>query len=142
MIAIVGIDGLMKEEFHPMRTRKILLATISRLAGTVLRETDMVARYDSNCLSILFPATSMENALTPLKRLSRDSSLYADVQCPSVSYSVSIGLAEVMTAESPGLTLQRAELALAASIAAGGDSLYVHNGVDCRLVASDDLAAK
>ncbi len=141
-IAIVAIDGLMKDTDRDVRTQKVLLATISQLAASVLRETDMIARYDANCFSILFPTTSMEMALVPLKRLSRDASQYSNAHCPSLSFSVSIGVAEVLTAEPPGLILQRAELALAASIAAGGDSLHVHDGVDCNLVHVDGLVAK
>jgi len=141
-VAIVSIDGLLQEADQDLRTQKSLLATIGRLTGSVLRETDLIARYDVNCLSILLPVTSLEKALVPMKRLSSDSAKYADLQYPALSYSVSIGLVEVMTAEPAGSALQRVEAALAASIAAGGNSLYVHDGTACQLVSETGLVGE
>ncbi|NOY29663.1 MAG: diguanylate cyclase [Planctomycetes bacterium] len=141
-VAIISIDGLLQEEDPDAQTQKNLLATIGRLSGSVLRETDLIARYDGNCLSVLLPATSLESALIPMQRLSSDSAKYSDFQYPSLSYSVSIGLVEVMTAEPPGSALQRVEAALAASIAAGGNSLYVHDGTACQLAGANDLVGE
>ncbi len=141
-MAIISIDGLLQEANQDARTQKSLLATIGRLSGSVLRETDLIARYDRNCLSVMLPATSLEKALIPMRRLSSDSAKYSDFQYPALSYSVSIGVVEVMTAEPPGSALQRVEAALAASIAAGGDSLYFHDGTACQLVGTTRLVGE
>jgi len=138
-IAIISIDGLLHEKDQDARTEKSLLATVSRLAVSVLRETDLIARFDSNCLSILLPVTSLEKALIPMRRLSADAAKYSDLQYPALSYSVSIGLVGVMTAEPPGSALQRVEAALSASIIAGGNSLNIHDGTACQLVAEGGL---
>jgi len=138
-MAIISIDGLLKETDQDAQTEKSLLATVSRLAVSVLRETDLIARFDSNCLSILLPVTSLEKALIPMKRLSSDAAKYSDLQYPSLSYSVSIGLVGVMTAEPPGSALQRVEAALSASISSGGNALYVHDGTACQLVETGGL---
>ena len=105
----------------------------------MLRETDLIARYDSNSLSVLLPATSLEMALIPMRRLSSDALKYSDLQYPDLSYSVNIGLVEVMPAEPPGSALQRVESALATSISAGDNSLYVHDGANCQPVETIGL---
>jgi len=138
-VAIISIDGLLQEADQDAQTQKNLLATIGRLSGSVLRETDLIARYDGNCLSVLLPATSLERALVPMQRLSSDSAKYSDFQYPGLSYSVSIGVIGVMTAEPPGSALQRVEAALAASIAAGGNSLSIHDGTACQLAGASNL---
>jgi len=138
-LAIISIDSMLHETDHDARTEKNLLATIGRLTGSVLRETDLIARYDVNCLSILLPMTSLEKALTPMRRLSSDSAKYSDLQYPALSYSVSIGVVGVATAEPAGSALQRVEEALAASIAAGGNSLYIHDGTACQWVGESGL---
>jgi len=138
-IAIVSIDGLLQDSDQDVQTEKSLLATISRLASSVLRETDLIARYDSNSLSVLLPATSLEMALIPMRRLSSDALKYSDLQYPDLSYSVNIGLVEVMPAEPPGSALQRVESALATSISAGDNSLYVHDGANCQPVETIGL---
>jgi len=141
-LAIISIDSLLHEADQDVRTEKNLLATIGRLTGSVLRETDLVARYDVSCLSILLPMTSLEKALVPMQRLSSDSAKYSDLHYPALSYSVSIGLVAVTTAEPAGSALQRVEAALAASIAAGGNSLYVHDGMACQLVGEVGLVGE
>jgi len=139
-VAIISIDSLLQEPDQDAQTQKNLLATIGRLSGSVLRETDLIARYDVNCLSVLLPVTSLEKALVPMQRLSSDSAKYSDFQHSALSYSVSIGVVEVMTAEPPGSALQRVEAALAASIAAGGNSLHIHDGTACQLARAADPA--
>ena len=138
-LAVVSIDGLLQVADQDAPMRKSLLATIARLAGSVLRETDLIARYDAKCLSILLPATSLEKALIPLQRLSLDAAEYSDMKYPSLAYSVSIGVGEVLTSEQPGAALRRVEEALAAAVAAGGNSLYIHDGRKCERIEPTDV---
>ena len=128
-LAIVEfVEDLDDEAAHEAHARKSLLATISKLASSVLRDTDLIARHDSNSLSILLPATDLKSALVPLRRLRENTSNYTDVKYASLSYAVSIGAVEVLPDEHPGSALQRVDAALKSAIDAGGDCLFVNDG--------------
>lgn len=130
-MAIVEFNEELDETLYDAHARKSLLATISKLASSVLRDTDLIARYNSNSLGILLPATDLENALVPLKRLRANASDYSDAKYASLSYAVSIGVVEVLNDEHPGSALQRVESALHIAGKSGGDCLFFHDGREC-----------
>lgn len=125
-VAIVTIDALLQDHDHDMQTQKFLMTTIARLAGSVLREVDLITRYNANSLSILLPSTSQQRALTALQRLSDHAADYNNSQYPSLDYSVSIGFSEIRSMESPGSMLQRLESYLATAIATGDGVVCFH----------------
>lgn len=134
-LAIVEFNEDLDETLQDAHARKSLLATISKLASSVLRDTDLIARYDSNSLSILLPATDLDNALVPLNRLRANAGQYSDAKYASLSYAVSIGAVEVLKDEHPGSALQRVEAALKLAIGKGGDCLGFHDGTECQTYA-------
>jgi len=121
---VEDLDGA-KFDAH---ARKNLLAIISKLASSVLRDTDLIARYDSNSIGVLLPATDIQQALVPLHRIRESTDNYSDAKYAELSYAVSIGAVELASDEHPGAALQRVESALKAAIDAGGNCLYVHDG--------------
>lgn len=127
-LAIVEFLQDLDETLHDAHARKSLLATISKLASSVLRDTDLIARYDSNSLGVLLPATDLQNALVPLSRLLANADQYTDVKYASLSYAVSIGAVEVLSDEHPGSALQRVESALRTATSDGGNQLVTHSG--------------
>jgi diguanylate cyclase len=141
-VAMVAIDALCQENDRNAQTKKSLLATIAKLASSVLREVDLITRYNDNQLSILLPATSKERALPALQRLSDDAADYINIQYPSLTYSVSIGAAETKSMESPGSVLQRVESALSTAIAASGGAVYLHDDSASRLTSITDMVSE
>ena len=137
-VAIIEFDEDLDETAQDAHARKSLLATIAKLASSVLRDTDLIARYDSNSLSIILPATDLENALVPLRRLRENTANYTDAKYASMNYTVSIGAVDVLSDERPGAALQRVEAALKSAITAGGNCLYIHDSQNC---APADLAS-
>ncbi|NOY42222.1 MAG: diguanylate cyclase [Planctomycetes bacterium] len=133
-IAIVSIDSLLAGREGDIRARKSLLATVARLTSSVIRETDLVARYDAVSLGILFPVTALEDVQVPLQRLRDEAAEYHDQQYPSLSYEVSIGVVQVGSDESPGAALHRVEGALASAIAAGGSVVCSDDGGELGVV--------
>ncbi len=123
---VEDLDGS-EQDAH---ARKSLLATIAKLASSVLRDTDLIARFDSNSLSILLPATDLEHALVPLQRLRENAANYSDAKYASLNYAVSIGAVDILADEQPGSALQRVETALESANAAGGNCLYTHDSQD------------
>jgi len=139
-LAIVEFMEDLDESTSDAHARKSLLATISKLASSVLRDTDLITRYNTNSLAILLPATELKKALVPLRRLRENSSNYADAKYASLSYAVSIGVAEVISDEHPGSSLQRVEMALKSAITAGGNRVLIHDGESCVNADQEDFS--
>ena len=127
-LAIVEFVEDLDDAAHDAHVRKSLLATISKLASSVLRDTDLITRHDSSSLGILLPATGLQNALVPLTRLRANASEYQDLKYASLNYAVSVGVVEVLPDEHPGSALQRVESAVRSAADSGGDSVVLHNG--------------
>ena len=133
-VAMIRIDGFAETKDEDLSHRKSLVTIVARLASTVLRETDLIARFDSSSYAIMLPATSLRQALVPLERLSTIGAEYADPKHPSLSYAMSTGLTEIEPGEGPGSILQRLELSLASADEAGGNSIFMHDGITCESV--------
>jgi len=130
-LAIVEFVEDLDQSAQDSHLRKSLLATISKLASSVLRDTDLIARHDANSLSILLPATDLEQALVPLRRLRENADTYSDAKYASLNYAVSIGAVDVLAEERPGAALQRVEAALKAATSSGGNCIFIHDSQDC-----------
>ena len=135
-VAMVKIDGYAKTTSADISPRRSLVTITARLASTVLRETDLIARYDASTFFILFPTTSLRQALVSLERLRSDAAVYSDPKCPSLSYALSTGLTEIEPDESPGTVLQRLELSVALATEAGGNCIYAHDGIVSEIARS------
>lgn len=141
-LAIIEFTDNIDEITGDAHIRKSLLATVSKLASSALRDTDLIARFDSHSLGILMPATDLQNALKPLMRIRESSVNYDDAKYASVNFSVSIGAVDIIADEHPGSALQRVEAALKEAIAQGGNCVYFNDGTENRLsqdvVVSED----
>ena len=133
-VAMIRSDGFADTTDEDLSPRKSLLTIIARLASSVLRETDLIVRFDINSYAIMLPVTSLRQALVPLERLSANGAEYADPKHPSLSYAISTGLTEVEPGEDTGSILQRLELSIASATEAGGNCIYVHDGITCEIV--------
>ena len=76
-----------------------------------------------------------------MRRLSNNAAEYANSQYPSLTYSVSIGVAEITSMESPGSFLQRVESALSTAIKENGGTVCFNltRGVDRDLANNPKL---
>ena len=130
-VAIVEFVEDLDDSAHDIHARKSLLATIAKLASSVLRDTDLITRYDSNSLAILLPATALDNALTPLTRIHANAASYHNSKYANLNYAVSIGVVELLADEHPGSALQRVESAINTAIEQGGNLMVWHDGDEC-----------
>jgi diguanylate cyclase (GGDEF)-like protein len=137
-VALVTIDSLRSGIEHDNRTRKNLMATLAQLSNSVMRESDLVARFNTRSLAILFPVSSLNNSLTPLLRLGNDAAEYHNPQYPSLSYAVSIGIAQFYPGETAELIMEHAGNALEKAMIAGGNTVYSHDGTTYRMVESPE----
>jgi diguanylate cyclase (GGDEF)-like protein len=96
-------------ESYDQRAQNHVLRTVARLIGSVIRESDLVARYSQNQFCVLLPWTSHEQSMIPLGRLQQNAAAYKDAQYAHISFEVAIGVAQVLAGDHAGAVFQRAE---------------------------------
>jgi diguanylate cyclase (GGDEF)-like protein len=136
-VAIVSIDDYEAIANREVRAARYVLSTVARLIGSVLREPDLIARFDEESFCVLLPSTPLDGASPPMNRLREGAATFSDPQYVSLSFAVSVGVVQLLPGETPGSFLHRAESALAIAIDSGGKCLATHDGVDCELTKSD-----
>jgi len=133
-VAIAQLDEYSAVPDSQVRAAKTMLTSLARISTSLLRDTDLITRYNTDSVAILLPATSLQSAVVPLRRLCQQAAIYSDGQYPGLSFDVSIGVAEVLNNELAGGTLQRVEFALTEAAASGGGVIFVHDGNQCRVL--------
>jgi diguanylate cyclase (GGDEF)-like protein len=133
VLAVVKVDQYETTVESPARRQKSQMATIARMIGSELRETDLIVRYGSDGFAILMPSTSLPGAAFPLRRICTRATNYHDVQYPELSYAVSIGVAEVGRDEGAAAVLRNVKSALQSAIDAGGSCVVFHEQNTCHV---------
>ncbi len=133
VVALVKVDQYAATPENQLRTLKSLMATVARMIGTELRETDLIVRYSEDSFGILMPSTTIQGAAFPLRRLCMRAANYHDMQYPGLSYAVSIGVSEVGRSEQPGTIIHNVENALNSATAAGGGCVVFHEHDYCSM---------
>lgn len=133
VIAIVKVDQYESAANSALRKQTSLMATIARMIGSELRETDLVVRFGIDGFAILMPSTTLQGAVFPLRRICTRATNYHDVQYPELSYSVSIGATEVARNETASAVMRNVKTALQSAIDAGGDCLVFHEQNVCHV---------
>lgn len=133
VVAIVRVDKFESTVNSPARRQKSLMATIARMIGSELRETDLIVRYEEDNFAILMPSTTLQGAVFPLRRICTRAMNYRDVQYPELSYSVSIGATEIDRNDSTAVVLANMQIALDSAIDAGGGCLVFHEQNLCHV---------
>lgn len=127
VVALVHVDHYAPTPLNQVHAKKSLLANTARLICSQLRETDLVVRFGEDTFGILMPSTTIQGASVPLDRICAHALTYRDTQYAGLSYSVSIGAAEVVRNGQPGSTIHHANSALNRAVAAGeGCVKYYH----------------
>jgi diguanylate cyclase (GGDEF)-like protein len=133
VLAVIHVDAFTKTTDLNQRMQKSLMATVARMIGGELRETDLVVRYGSGSFAILMPSTTLQGAVFPLRRLCTRATNYHDVKYPGLSYSVSIGVSEIGRNESASMAMKNVETALERAAAHGGGCLEFHEHDYCQM---------
>jgi diguanylate cyclase (GGDEF)-like protein len=122
VVAIVRLAHLRASAACEPQLRKRMMARTAQLLSAVLRETDLVARFDAGSLALLMPSTNLSEAGMPLQRLTEAARAHCDEVFPSASFAVDVGAAEAAPDDDVHDLLDRAAAPLqpvAASAPAG-----------------------
>jgi len=121
------------------RTGDNVLCEVAQLTRSVMRSTDLVARYGGDEFVIMLPQTSLEEAAMLAERLrGRINILAILVDAQPLQMSVSMGVSECMDEDADfDAALSRADAALYQAKAAGRNcTFYQHAGNDSKLASS------
>jgi len=113
-------------ETQSRETHDGALFPIARRLNAVIREMDLIGRYDYACIGVLLPRTTLQEGLTVAQRVRQS----IDVSDPSLHrslepISLKVALAEVAEGDDVVRLLQRAEKAMPA---AEKSHIGYHNG--------------
>ncbi|MCA9248580.1 MAG: diguanylate cyclase [Planctomycetales bacterium] len=110
----------------------VMLDTVAQYLEILLRDMDLLAKYDNGRFAILLPGTPLENAQTVGQRV-RDA--VADCVIPlgdkQLQLSVTAGIAGAANGDDMQQVVDRAEGALAEARLHGCGSIFVHDGKQC-----------
>jgi diguanylate cyclase len=131
---IVKVDDFTGIDERGPQAGDMVLAMTAEFIRAALRDSDLVSRYAKNEFAVMLPATTLADASIPAMRIRQRVCEYDALkyQGSSLSFSVSVGLAELVSAEGPGSFLKRVEEALREASAGGGNRLCTHDGKECQ----------
>ena len=137
LIEIDGFDDIQQDE--PVAGQKVL-SIIGEFVRDIMRDSDLVARHSLSQFAVLMPATMAAEAIIPAERLRVRISQCQKVNVDGkpLSFTVSIGLAEVLPEDDAAAILERGYAATQAAKKAQGNLVYRHTGTGCKLAVSEE----
>ena len=109
--------------------RELVLETIGEFLGSSIQEIDVVSRYGEGRFAIMLPGTDLAGA-AQLGERARSAIAACGMQIgkSEIHFTISLGLAQAGASDDPSSLIKRADAALFASKAAGGNCAHSHNG--------------
>lgn len=129
-VILVGIDSFDKIiESRGEHGGQLALQLVARFLQAALRDMDHVARYDTEMFGVLLPAARMSEAVQVAERLRQAiARCRLTVMGQSLSFTVSLGLAEVLPDDDCQKLLERAQSALDTAASTVTNASFFHNG--------------
>jgi diguanylate cyclase len=133
-LLLLDVDHFKKlNDRHGHLTGDQVLAAIGRALRGAIRREDAVARYGGEEFAILFPATTLDQAIGVAQKIREAVARTAvNRNNQQITVTVSGGLATIEPNERVEVLIQRADSALYAAKAAGRNCAFLHNGIDCQ----------
>ncbi len=110
----------------------LILDTVAQYLDILLRDMDLLARYDDGEFRIMLPGTQLDEAAAVARRI-RDSvsACVIPLKGSQLQLAVSQGIATIKQDDAIETILARGDAALFQAKAGGANSVYLHNGEDC-----------
>lgn len=121
-VVLVSIDNARNlSDGGALRIGNETLDAVGKAFIAAVRATDWVARFDATTFALLLPGAAGANTLIVVERLRRAVSRVAADGLAPLPLTLSIGTTDFVPGDSSATVLDRAEEAMFAAIAAGGD---------------------
>jgi diguanylate cyclase len=130
-LMLVEIDGLRRlSQTLGQETGNTLLRAATQFLITAMREMDLVARYEGAQFVLILPGTELINAVQAAERI-RNAVAFCTLRmgANALNFTISAGVAEAMPGDDMDTLLNRTAAALGASIDAGGNCTFFHDGM-------------
>ena len=116
-------DGL------PSSVRNLVLETIGEFLAGSIQQIDLISRFGEGRFAIMLPGTNLSGAARFGERArTAIGACGMQVGGAEIHFTISLGLAEAGAADEANSLIKRADAALFASKAAGGNCAHLHNG--------------
>ena len=116
------------------------LDAVGKTFITTVRGTDWVARFDATTFALLLPGAVHAGAMIVVQRLRKSIADVAAEDIAPLRLTLSIGVTEFVSGDSSATILDRAEEAMFAALAAGGDCVRSELGGQAETAVTDDAA--
>jgi diguanylate cyclase len=132
------------DELTADATDRTLRRQVNTLVGEhvrhIMRDADLVARFDEDQFAVLLPRTSLADSFVPAERLRRRVSQWRNLHWKGseVLVTVSIGLASSRSDDTAASIVQRAQEALWHAVREGGNRAYQHGGTTAEPASDPD----
>ncbi len=128
-LMMIDIDGFKNlNDTHGHLSGDVVLRSVGHVLSTTLREMDIVYRYGGDEFVAICPGAKLQEAAVAAERVRQ---AVADATVPLkrsfLQVTISLGVAEVTTAEIAESLIQRADDALFAAKHAGRNGIHLHN---------------
>jgi len=133
-VMLIDVDQL--QEVHASRgadaADKLLHQVAQTLCGAT-RAYDLVARYEDDQFAVMLPGTRLREARQVADGIRR-TFVEKELNVEGVLLRITLceGISEALPGDDARSLLKRTGKALAASTEAGGDSLHLHDGANCK----------
>lgn len=109
--------------------RELVLETIGEFLSSSVQEIDLVSGYGEGRFAIMLPGTDLAGAAKFGERTrSAIGACGMQIGGSEIHFTISLGLAQASATDDPSSLIKRADAALFASKAAGGNCAHLHNG--------------
>jgi diguanylate cyclase (GGDEF)-like protein len=142
-VMLVQVDDFDAPGGMDRELRRQVNALVAECLREVLRDVDLIARFDEDQFAVLMPNTHLEEAFIPAERLRLQVCQSRRLQHAGVELqlTVSLALAAPHAAELPASILQRTLDSLWHAVRGGGNRLLVHEGLGAVATASNTAIA-
>lgn len=113
----------------PTTFRKAILF-VGEAIQNMMRDSDLVARFDEDQFAVLLPSTALEKAITPAERLRERVAEYRSLMQNGVPFnlSVSIGVTGYIPSDDLGAIVNRMQQSVESAIERGGNFAFYDDG--------------
>jgi diguanylate cyclase len=129
-VIMLDVDQFKKlNDLHGHLSGDVVLQSVGEVLSTTLREMDIVCRFGGDEFAVICPGSKLQEAAIAAERARQAVAKKSiPLKHSIVQVTVSLGVAEVATAEIAESLIQRADEALYAAKQAGRNRVHLHNG--------------
>lgn len=132
-LLLLDVDHFKKfNDTHGHQAGDAVLKGVAATLKQTMREMDIVSRYGGEEFAAILPVTNLQEACRAAERARAavEAAMY-QFEDQQLRVTISVGAAQILTTDTTGLLIKRADEALYASKGAGRNCVQYHDGQQC-----------